>query len=72
MVGTGGATHGEAVNDLERARRGNYKGVQRLRCALIGPPDRPWSHVLTELSAFADYLDQDTLAGKNGLKPSFS
>jgi hypothetical protein len=24
--------------------------------ALIGPPDRPWNHVLTELSAFADIL----------------
>ena len=23
---------------------------------LVGPPDRPWSHVLTELSAFADII----------------
>ncbi len=24
--------------------------------ALVGPPDRPWAKVLTELSAFADVL----------------
>lgn len=24
--------------------------------SLIGPPDRPWSHVLKELSAYADII----------------
>lgn len=33
-----------------------FLGLLASILALVGPPDRPWTHVMTELSAFADIL----------------
>lgn len=33
-----------------------FLGLAASLLAIYGPPDRPWTHVLIELSAFADVL----------------